>query len=91
MPTATSILQASLEKHNETFETLLSLIPAKYYLVRDDNNDEVGFHCLAVRAFVNSHRVHLGIIRIKKRNRHQNKRSKRPPRKLVEKRCDRLY
>lgn len=52
MPTATSTLQASLEKHNETFETLLSLIPAKYYLVRDDNNDQVGFHCLAVRAYI---------------------------------------
>ncbi|KAI0252739.1 surfeit locus protein 6-domain-containing protein [Lactifluus subvellereus] len=40
MPTATSILQASLEKHNKTFETLLSLIPPKYYLVHDDNNDQ---------------------------------------------------
>jgi hypothetical protein len=38
----TSILRASLEKHNETFETLLSLIPAKFYLARDDNNDQVG-------------------------------------------------
>jgi len=42
MPTATSVLRASLEKHNETFETLLSLIPAKFYLPRDDNNDQVG-------------------------------------------------
>jgi hypothetical protein len=42
MPTTTSILRSSLEKHNETFETLLSLIPAKFYLARDDNNDEVG-------------------------------------------------
>jgi hypothetical protein len=41
MPTATSVLRASLEKHNETFETLLSLIPAKFYLARDDNNDQV--------------------------------------------------
>ncbi|KAH9955344.1 surfeit locus protein 6-domain-containing protein [Russula dissimulans] len=39
MPTATSVLQASLERHNETFETLLSLIPARYYLVHEDNND----------------------------------------------------
>jgi hypothetical protein len=90
MPTATSILQASLEKHNETFETLLSLIPAKYYLVRDDNNDQVRFHCLAVRApLQNSHRVHLGIIRIKRCDRHQNRRSKRPLRKRVVKRCAR--
>lgn len=49
MPTTTSILQASLEQHNQTFETLLSLIPAKYYLVRDsdDNNDQVCLHCIA--------------------------------------------
>ena len=42
MPTATSVLRSSLEKHNETFENLLSLIPAKFYLARDDNNDQVG-------------------------------------------------
>jgi hypothetical protein len=42
MPTAPSVLRASLEKHNETFETLLSLIPAKFYLAHDDNNDQVG-------------------------------------------------
>jgi hypothetical protein len=42
MPTTTSVLRSSLEKHNETFETLLSLIPAKFYLARDDNNDQVG-------------------------------------------------
>lgn len=40
MPTTTSVLRPSLEKHNETFETLLSLIPAKFYLARDDNNDQ---------------------------------------------------
>ncbi|KAI0301359.1 60S ribosome biogenesis protein Rrp14-domain-containing protein [Russula brevipes] len=40
MPTATPVLQASLEKHNETFESLLSLIPSKYYRVRDDDNDK---------------------------------------------------
>jgi hypothetical protein len=42
MATTTSVLRPSLEKHNETFETLLSLIPAKFYLARDDNNDQVG-------------------------------------------------
>ncbi|KAM5532998.1 hypothetical protein V8D89_013340 [Ganoderma adspersum] len=36
MPTSTSVLQESLEKHNEVFESLLKLIPAKYYLVHDD-------------------------------------------------------
>ncbi|KAI0298344.1 surfeit locus protein 6-domain-containing protein [Multifurca ochricompacta] len=33
-------LRASLEKHNETFGTLLSLIPAKYYLPQDDGNEQ---------------------------------------------------
>ncbi|KAK7048494.1 surfeit locus protein 6-domain-containing protein [Favolaschia claudopus] len=32
MPTSTSVLQASLESHNDTFESLLKLIPAKYYI-----------------------------------------------------------
>ncbi|SJK97891.1 uncharacterized protein ARMOST_01147 [Armillaria ostoyae] len=38
MPTPTSDLQASLERHNATFELLLKHIPAKHYLVQD--NDE---------------------------------------------------
>ena len=41
MPTAASVLQASLEKHNESFESLLKLIPAKYYLVQDDAEVQV--------------------------------------------------
>ncbi|KAI0031757.1 surfeit locus protein 6-domain-containing protein, partial [Vararia minispora EC-137] len=36
MPTPPSTLRASLEAHNATFESLLRLIPAKYYLVHDD-------------------------------------------------------
>ncbi|OBZ76061.1 Ribosomal RNA-processing protein 14 [Grifola frondosa] len=36
MPTATTVLQSSLEKHNETFENLLKLIPARFYLLQDD-------------------------------------------------------
>ncbi|RDB17061.1 Ribosomal RNA-processing protein 14 [Hypsizygus marmoreus] len=35
MPTAATTLKASLEKHNDTFESLLKLIPAKYYIVQD--------------------------------------------------------
>ena len=31
-------LQESLERHNTTFETLLSLIPSKYYIPRDEEN-----------------------------------------------------
>lgn len=30
-------LQESLSRHNETFEGLLKLIPAKYYIVQDDS------------------------------------------------------
>ncbi|CDO77427.1 hypothetical protein BN946_scf184857.g34 [Trametes cinnabarina] len=41
MPTETAILQESLEKHNEAFESLLKLIPAKYYLVQDDADEQL--------------------------------------------------
>ena len=34
-------LRASLEKHNHTFESLLSRIPAKYYLPQDDDDQQV--------------------------------------------------
>ena len=34
-------LRSSLEKHNDTFESLLKLIPAKYYIPQDDN-EQVG-------------------------------------------------
>ncbi|KAH9171888.1 SURF6-domain-containing protein, partial [Lactarius sanguifluus] len=37
---AMSTLRASLEKHNQTFESLLSLIPAKYYLPHDDEDQQ---------------------------------------------------
>jgi len=33
--TPSTALRLSLEKHNETFETLLKLIPPKYYLIED--------------------------------------------------------
>jgi hypothetical protein len=38
-------LRASLEIHNETFEALLKLVPAKYYIV-NDNSDEVCCHAI---------------------------------------------
>ncbi|KAI0703023.1 surfeit locus protein 6-domain-containing protein [Cytidiella melzeri] len=41
MPTTLSELQASLEKHNATFETLLNLIPAKYYLVQEQSEEQL--------------------------------------------------
>ncbi len=34
-------LQASLERHNATFEALLNLIPAKYYLVQELSEEQV--------------------------------------------------
>ena len=40
--TALSEIRESLERHNATFESLLKLIPAKYYIVRDDAEAEVG-------------------------------------------------
>ncbi|KAF8273623.1 surfeit locus protein 6-domain-containing protein [Lactarius quietus] len=33
-------MRASLEKHNHTFESLISRIPAKYYLPRDDDDQQ---------------------------------------------------
>ncbi|KAI0649909.1 surfeit locus protein 6-domain-containing protein [Trametes meyenii] len=41
MPTPTAVIQESLEKHNAAFESLLKLIPAKYYLVQDDADDQL--------------------------------------------------
>lgn len=41
MPTPADVLTASLEAHNATFGTLLSLIPAKYYLVQELSEEQV--------------------------------------------------
>ncbi|KAL1948422.1 hypothetical protein VTO73DRAFT_12497 [Trametes versicolor] len=41
MPTPTAVLQESLERHNGAFESLLKLIPAKYYLVADDADEQM--------------------------------------------------
>ncbi|KAG2360121.1 surfeit locus protein 6-domain-containing protein, partial [Suillus spraguei] len=39
MPTTpVEVLRASVEAHNDTFEALLNLIPAKYYLAKDDHD-----------------------------------------------------
>ncbi|CEL59004.1 Ribosomal RNA-processing protein 14 OS=Saccharomyces cerevisiae (strain ATCC 204508 / S288c) GN=RRP14 PE=1 SV=1 [Rhizoctonia solani AG-1 IB] len=35
-------LRASLERHNKAFETLLQLIPAKYYLPQERDDDNIG-------------------------------------------------
>ena len=41
MPTPTAVLQASLERHNDVFESLLKLIPAQYYIVNDETKDQL--------------------------------------------------
>ncbi|KAF8172033.1 surfeit locus protein 6-domain-containing protein [Mycena galopus ATCC 62051] len=40
MPTPSSVLQASLEAHNDTFESLLKLIPAKYYIPLEQTEEQ---------------------------------------------------
>jgi hypothetical protein len=35
-PTGHVELRENLSRHNETFEKLMNLIPAKYYIVQDD-------------------------------------------------------
>ncbi|KAL0058970.1 hypothetical protein AAF712_014307 [Marasmius tenuissimus] len=39
--TTTSTLRASLERHNDTFEGLLKLIPAKHYLVQELTDEQI--------------------------------------------------
>ncbi|KAK7683560.1 hypothetical protein QCA50_013397 [Cerrena zonata] len=41
MPTSLNTLRDSLEKHNATFESLLNLIPAKYYLVQELSEEQI--------------------------------------------------
>lgn len=43
MPTPATTLRSSLEKHNETFEHLLQLIPAQYYVLDDKHDEQVKF------------------------------------------------
>ena len=39
MSTPQDVLRTSIETHNDTFESLLKLIPPKYYLVNEDDPD----------------------------------------------------
>lgn len=42
MPTTpTAVLRASLERHNDVFESLLKLIPAQFYIFNDETEDQV--------------------------------------------------
>lgn len=45
MVTSIDVLQSSLERHNATFETLLNLIPAKYYFVQEVSEEQVSVVC----------------------------------------------
>ncbi|KAF9004632.1 surfeit locus protein 6-domain-containing protein [Cyathus striatus] len=40
MPTPASQVRASLEKHNDMFESLLKLIPAQYYIIAEDADEQ---------------------------------------------------
>ncbi|KZT26098.1 SURF6-domain-containing protein, partial [Neolentinus lepideus HHB14362 ss-1] len=40
MTTPQAVLRSSLEKHNDAFESLLKLIPAKYYIVDDESEEQ---------------------------------------------------
>ena len=52
MPTPIAELRASLEKHNAEFESLLRLIPAKYYLVDDEPAEQVRQNTAKEKSFV---------------------------------------
>ena len=40
MPSPATVLRASLERHNDAFESLLRLIPAQYYFVNDETEEQ---------------------------------------------------
>lgn len=42
MALSTGEIQKSLERHNDAFESLLKLIPAKYYIPPDDSSEAAG-------------------------------------------------
>jgi hypothetical protein len=52
MPTSVEVLRASVEAHNDTFEALLNLIPAKYYLPKDDHDGDDNVRYLNFQSFI---------------------------------------
>ena len=40
MPSAAAVLRASLERHNDAFESLPRLIPAQYYIANDETEEQ---------------------------------------------------
>jgi len=51
MPTPIPTLRASLERHNDAFESLLKLIPAQYYIVNDASEEQVRFSSISLAKF----------------------------------------
>jgi hypothetical protein len=51
MTTSAAALKVSLEQHNDTFESLLKLIPAKHYLVRDPDGEEASYFLLVQKPY----------------------------------------
>jgi hypothetical protein len=39
-PTPPDVFRASLERHNATFEALLNLIPARFYLIKEETEEQ---------------------------------------------------
>lgn len=86
MPTPTDVLQASLEKHNATFEALLNLIPAKYYLVQQLSEEQASSSCGSTLTYQRFNtglddRLLRSTRRTARNKRHLSKLSKRLPRK----------
>jgi hypothetical protein len=48
MATPADELRTSLEAHNEIFESLLKLIPARYYLANELTEEQVGTYNFSV-------------------------------------------
>lgn len=71
MPTTpVEVLRASVEAHNDTFEALLNLIPAKYYLPKDDHDADDNVCYLNFQSFIDeseSRRAHrTGSVQVSK-------------------------
>jgi hypothetical protein len=87
MPTPSSVLQSSLESHNETFESLLKLIPAKYYIPLEQTEEQVLRLTYRIRhTELTCGRRLLNIKNIARSKRHPSRLSRRRPRKQSGKR-----
>jgi hypothetical protein len=66
MPTSVEVLRASVEAHNDTFETLLNLIPAKYYLAKDGHNADDNVRCLNFQSSIDESTRRTGSVQVSK-------------------------